>query len=137
MIAGIVKLLPLLNKAISLVPDKNKMAAQKAAMEKELLTALVDLDKEQAKIIREDAKATGPMSWMQRLWRPTLAWVCVVAFMFQFLVVPITNWYCALIGKEIILPTLDASTLTSVLFALLGMGAYRSFDKMKKIDTRK
>ena len=37
MIAGIMKLLPLLNKAIDLVPDKNKITEQKADLEKELL----------------------------------------------------------------------------------------------------
>ena len=35
MIAGIMKLLPLLNKAIDLVPDKNKITEQKADLEKE------------------------------------------------------------------------------------------------------
>ena len=64
MIAGITKLLPLLNKAIDLVPDKNKITEQKANLEKELLKALVDVDKEQAKINRADAQATGPLSWI-------------------------------------------------------------------------
>jgi len=137
MIAGIIKLLPLLNKAIDLVPDKNKIKEQKADLEKELLKALVDVDKEQAKINRADAQATGPLSWIQRLWRPTLAWICVFAFMFQFLVIPITNWWCALHGTTINLPTLDSSTLMTVLFALLGMTGARSFDKLKKINNKK
>ena len=96
-----------------------------------------DLDKEQAKINREDAKATGALSWIQRLWRPTLAWVCVLAFMFQFLVIPITNWVCALRGTTIDLPTLDSSTLMTVLFSLLGLTGARSFDKLKKISGKK
>ena len=95
-----------LTKQLDLVPDKNKLHQHKADLEKELVKALVDVDKEQAKINREDAKATGDLSWIQRLWRPTLAWVCVFAFMFQFLVIPITNWYCALSGKVVDLPTI-------------------------------
>ena len=59
MIQGLTALLPILNKAVELVPDKNKIAKHKADLEKELLKALVDVDKEQAKINREDAKATG------------------------------------------------------------------------------
>ena len=101
------------------------------------MKALVDVDKEQAKINREDAKATGALSWIQRLWRPTLAWVCVLAFMFQFLVIPITNWVCALRGTTIDLPTLDSSTLMTVLFSLLGLTGARSFDKLKKISGKK
>jgi len=137
MIQGLTALMPILNKAIDLVPDKNKIAKQKADIEKELMKALVDVDKEQAKINREDAKATGALSWVQRLWRPCLAWVCVLAFAFQFLVIPITNWWCAMNGTTIHLPTLDSSTLMTVLFALLGMTGARSFDKLKKISSKK
>ena len=134
MIQGLTALLPIINKAVDLVPDKNKVAQHKADLEKELVKALVDVDKEQAKINREDAKATGALSWIQRLWRPTLAWICVLAFAFQFLIIPITNWYCALAGKVIELPTLPSDVLTTTLFALLGLTGARSFDKLKKIN---
>ena len=137
MIQGLTALLPIINKAVDLVPDKNKVAQHKADLEKELVKALVDVDKEQAKINRADAQATGALSWIQRLWRPTLAWVCVLAFAFQFLVIPITNWYCALNGTVISLPTLDSSTLMTVLFSLLGLTGARSFDKLKNINNKK
>ena len=69
MIQGLSALLPIINKAVDLVPDKNKIAKQKADLEKELMKALVDVDKEQAKINRADAQATGALSWVQRLWK--------------------------------------------------------------------
>jgi hypothetical protein len=69
MIQGLTALLPIINKAVDLVPDKNKVAQHKADLEKELVKALVDVDKEQAKINREDAKATGALSWIQRFKR--------------------------------------------------------------------
>ena len=50
MIQGLTALLPIINKAVDLVPDKNKVAQHKADLEKELVKALVDVDKEQAKI---------------------------------------------------------------------------------------
>ena len=134
MIQGLSALLPILNKAVSLVPDKNKIAQQKADLEKELVKALVDVDKEQAKINREDAKATGKLSWIQRLWRPTLAWICVMAFGFQFLV--ITTWYGAITNNPINLPTLPSDVLMTTLFALLGLTGARSFEKLKKIDKK-
>ena len=58
--------------------------------------------------------------------------------MFQFLVIPITNWYCALSGKvvEVQLPTLPSDVLTTTLFALLGLTGARSFDKLKKINNK-
>ena len=136
MIQGLSALLPILNKAVSLVPDKNKIAQQKADLEKELVKALVDVDKEQAKINREDAKATGKLSWIQRLWRPTLAWICVMAFGFQFLVIPITTQYGAITNNPINLPTLPSDVLMTTLFALLGLTGARSFEKLKKIDKK-
>ena len=136
MIQGLSALLPILNKAVNLVPDKNKLHQQKADLEKELVKALVDVDKEQAKINREDAKATGKLSWIQRLWRPTLAWICVMAFGFQFLVIPITTWYGAITSNPINLPTLPSDVLMTTLFALLGLTGARSFEKLKKIDKK-
>ena len=56
--------------------------------------------------------------------------------MFQFLVIPITNWYCALSGKVVELPTLPSDDLTTTLFALLGLTGARSFDKLKKINNK-
>ena len=136
MIQGLTALLPILNKAVELVPDKNKIAKHKADLEKELVKALVDVDKEQAKINRADAQATGTLSWIQRLWRPTLAWICVLAFGFQFLVIPITTWYAAITNNPITLPTLPSDVLMTTLFALLGLTGARSFEKLKKIDKK-
>ena len=58
----------------------------------------MDVDKEQAKINREDAKATGKLSWIQRLWRPTLAWVCVYGFHVSILSYTYNKLVCALTG---------------------------------------
>jgi len=136
MIQGLTALLPILNKAVELVPDKNKIAQHKAELEKELVKALVDVDKEQAKINQADAQATGALSWIQRLWRPTLAWICVLAFGFQFLVIPITTWYAAITNNPINLPTLPSDVLMTTLFALLGLTGARSFEKLKQIDKK-
>jgi hypothetical protein len=65
MIQGLTALLPIINKAVDLVPDKNKVA------------------------------------------------------------------------QHIDLPTLDSSTLMTVLFSLLGLTGARSFDKLKKISHKK
>ena len=62
-----------------MVPDKNKLHQQKADLEKELVKALVDVDKEQAKINREDAKATGRLVWIQNYGdQLLLGYVCLL-----------------------------------------------------------
>jgi hypothetical protein len=35
-------------------------------------------------------------------------------------------------GNEIVLPTFDMGTLTTVLLGMLGLGGMRSFEKVKK-----
>ena len=105
MIQGLTALLPIINKAVDLVPDKNKVAQHKADLER-ISQALVDVDKEQAKINREDAKATGALSWIQRLWRPTLACMCVCFS-------PVLSYTYNKLGMCFERPTIDLPTLDS------------------------
>ena len=65
----------------------------------------MDVDKEQAKINREDAKLLGFCLDTKIMEAHTCLGMCGTIFMFQFLVIPITNWVCALRGTTIDLPT--------------------------------
>ena len=63
-------------------------------------------------------------------WRPAVGWVCVMALCWQYLTWPLLTWACANLhwtGP----PRLDLGDVLALLPALLGLGAYRSFDKLK------
>ena len=52
---------------------------------------------------------------------------------FNFIIVPIGNFACALSGIEVIMPNLDISEMMPVLLGMLGLGAMRTVEKTKKV----
>jgi len=65
-------------------------------------------------------------------WRPAVGWVCVSAYAFNYIVMPLANWI-VLFG-DINAPAivaLDTGELTTLLFGMLGIGGLRTFEKIK------
>lgn len=58
-------------------------------------------------------------------WRPAIGWVCSIGLAFPFLINPILQWYTGAPGPEM---PLDA--LSNLVIALLGLGAYRTAEKV-------
>jgi len=59
-------------------------------------------------------------------WRPALGWVCVAGFSYQLLARPF------LIGAGHDYPSLDMETLTALTFGMLGLGAMRTIERIKR-----
>jgi len=59
-------------------------------------------------------------------WRPALGWVCVAGFSYQLLARPF------LIGAGYNYPALEMETLTSLTFGMLGLGAMRTIERVKR-----
>lgn len=65
-------------------------------------------------------------------WRPATGWVCVFGLAYQFLMQPLLPWFVNVLGFSAPpLPAIDGESLTGLLFALLGIGGFRSFEKVK------
>jgi len=99
------------------------------------------LDKEEkAQLIQEINKAqievnkieSGSSSLFKSGWRPFVGWTCGVALCYHFVLQPFLTFVLFSIGKPMELPVFDMSTLTTVLFGMLGLGGMRSFEKTKK-----
>lgn len=99
------------------------------------------LDKEEkAQLIQEINKAqievnkieSGSSSLFKSGWRPFVGWTCGVALCYHFVLQPFLTFVLFSIGKPMELPVFDMSTLTTVLFGMLGLGGMRSFEKIKK-----
>lgn len=67
-------------------------------------------------------------------WRPGLGWVCGLAFSLHFVLFPITNFILVMWGHKSIDIEFDMSTLTTVLFGMLGLGGLRTFEKVKGVS---
>jgi hypothetical protein len=63
--------------------------------------------------------------------RPFIMWVCGFAFAFKFIGGPFLVIILAAFGKTVVLPEMDFSEMSTLLFALLGLGAYRTVEKIK------
>ena len=81
----------------------------------------------QIKLNTEEAKG----NWFQSSWRPLIGWVCSISLMVNYLISPI----CA--GFGIVIPQADMSVMMPLLLGMLGIGGMRSFEKVKKVDTKK
>lgn len=84
----------------------------------------------QAQTNMVDASST---SGFQSGWRPFIGWICGAGLAYQFLFHPIFNFLLALADKTVELPGLELETLMTLLFGILGLGAYRSFEKTKGV----
>ena len=110
----------LLDKFIPDADTKNKLAHEIATLAEkqahEIALAQIEVNKEEAR-----------GNWFQSSWRPACAWICVCGFGVKFLISPLAEPF------GIIITQADTSTMLPVLMGMLGLGAYRSVEKIKKI----
>lgn len=86
-------------------------------------------DKGQTDINIEEAKSD---SLFKSGWRPAAGWACVSGLFYQILFRPLLSWVSLNIGWQIP-PSLEIDTLMTLLFGMLGLGAYRSYEKKNKV----
>ena len=114
----------LLGKFIEDKDTKNKLAHEIATMAEKHAQ---EIALQQIKVNQEEAKG----NWFQSSWRPLIGWVCGLSLMINYMISPI----CA--GFGIIIPQADMSVMMPLMFGMLGISGMRSYDKMKKTDTKK
>ena len=62
-------------------------------------------------------------------WRPATGWVCVLGLFYQFLGQPLLTWGSNTWGY-LPPPALDTADLLTILMGMLGLGAYRSYERI-------
>lgn len=69
-------------------------------------------------------------------WRPFVGWVCGSALAWQFVGLPLAQFFIRVTGHDLgPLPTFDYATLSPILLGMLGLGAMRSYEKVKAEST--
>lgn len=71
-------------------------------------------------------------------WRPFIGWVCGSAFAWSFVVQPAFVTLLTSFGHPILqqnLPVLDFAQIQPVLYGMLGLGALRTYEKVKGYKT--
>jgi hypothetical protein len=101
---------------------KLQQAGEFKALEADLQLALA-----QTEVNKVEAASSDPF---KSNWRPAAGWICVLGLAYQFLAQPLLSWWSAIGGYPS--PTeLELGDLYGLLFGMLGLGAYRSFEKTK------
>jgi len=113
--------------------------AQKAAATLELarmestgelakLASTTDLAKAQ---IGVNAVEAANSNWFISGWRPAVGWTCAGGLFYQVIARPILGWIMQNLFGWTLPPQLEMDTLMTVLFGMLGLGAYRTVEKVK------
>lgn len=97
------------------------------------LTAETDLAKAQAAINLAEA---GNGSVFVSGWRPGVGWVCVLALFSEFIARPFLEFGAHVAGYAIVFPQLEMGDLLTLLLGMLGLGAYRTAEKIKGVAAK-
>ena len=111
---------------------------QKAALAHQIATMserhAQELAKGQLAVNKAEAAST---SLFVAGWRPAVGWVCVLGMASNFVLIPMVNFILALVESTVTVPLIDTSTMMPVLLGMLGLGAMRSAEKIKKVSREK
>jgi hypothetical protein len=109
----------------------NKLWPDKSAQEAAQLAAAVAIV--QGQIDTNKAEAASGSAFTSG-WRPFVGWVCGSALAYTYLLYPLLTWACTVWAPQIKPPTLgNDGMLYELLFGMLGMGALRTFEKVKGV----
>lgn len=114
-----------------LIPDK--AAAAKAATEMQM--KLIDAANQGAlaQIEVNKVEAANPSVFVSG-WRPAVGWVCALGVFWAFLGQPVANWAVVAFGLKVsAIPVLPTDNLMELVFAMLGIGGLRTFEKIKGV----
>jgi hypothetical protein len=124
---------PFLDKILDMIPNPEARAKAKQDLTLELVRieaeqrmAQVDLNKQEA--VHGSIFVAG--------WRPFIGWVGGVSLAWTFLVHPLLVWVATVAGYTGTFPMLDTDPLMTLVMAMLGVGAMRSFDKLQGVHTK-
>lgn len=134
LLAALPWLLPAVGDVLDrLLPDKEAAARARIEIETKLLEAASQQASQQAAINQVEA---GHQSIFVSGWRPFIGWVCGAGLAWAFLVGPLLTWVLPVMGMATVMPVLQMEYLLELVAAMLGLGALRSFEKLKGVASR-
>lgn len=99
-----------------------QLAIQKAELDADTAIRTAQLQVDQAEAASNDKFASR--------WRPSAGWLGVLGLAYSVVIYPLLTWASLNFGWKTP-PALDTGVLVTILMGMLGLGAQRSYDKMK------
>lgn len=113
-------------------PDKTEQEKEQFLLE--LQNQLDTTQLANAQIQVDNQEAQNPNVWVSGA-RPFIMWVCGCSFAWQFLLQPIITYILMISGHSPIqLPVFDYTSLNTILMGMLGLGAMRSYEKVRGVN---
>jgi len=75
------------------------------------------------------AEASNPNLFVAG-WRPAAGWVCVLGLFYSVFLRPILSWLATVWCWSAVPPVIDTIILMELLFGMLGLGAYRTYERI-------
>lgn len=69
-------------------------------------------------------------------WRPFIGWVCGASLAYHFIGYPVLLWASAMWFPDVSPPMLPTNSLMPLVLGLLGMGGYRTFEKLRGVSEK-
>ena len=119
-------------------PDPNEAAKAKLELFKlqqqgELAVLAAETDIAAAQAATNTAEASSG-DWFRGGWRPAIGWICSLGLGYQFILRPSMNFILAMNGMTVQMGSLEMDTLMTLLFGMLGLGWYRTQEKIKGVN---
>ena len=103
---------------------------EKKAAELLLMKVQQEPDKWQAEINKIEA---GHRSIFIAGWRPFIGWVCGFGLAYAFIVKPVAQAILTSCNVLTLMPSIQTGELMTLVFAMLGMGGIRTYEKRHKL----
>jgi len=110
-------------------PDKEE--AQKKQFELQALLLSGELNAQIAQLKINEKEAENPNRFISG-WRPFIGWICGTGLAYEMVILPFLTWFSS-IEHIPAPPSLDISTLRSIVTCLLGFGGFRTYEKNKNV----
>ena len=111
---------------------------QKAALAHEIATIADKQANEQAIAqIQLNSVEAAHQSLFVAGWRPAVGWVCALAMLLNFILIPFINLGMEFAGQDMRLDLIEMDTMMPVLLGMLGLGGMRSYEKARNVAREK
>jgi hypothetical protein len=126
-------LVPIITDLVGRIPDPAARDKAAADAQTKLLDLVSQQNQSQVEINKIEAASS---SVFVAGWRPFIGWTCGAALAWQYVGLPIAAAIVVNIDPSIVLPSINGDYLMELVFAMLGFGGLRSFDKIKGTATK-
>ena len=125
---------PIFDLIDKIIPDAD--AREKAKADVTMLNAKGELDAVLGQITINIEEAKHPSVFVSG-WRPAVGWVGAAALGYAAILEPVLR-FCATVGLgyQGAFPVIDTDLTLQVLLGLLGLGAFRSFEKSRGVAAK-